>query len=126
MGARKAYDCLNCPGYCCSYPVIVVSRRDLARLARHFGLTEEEAERRFCTSKHGHKRIMRRKKDEHFGRICRFFDTVARRCTVYAARPFVCRDYPGRERCGYYDFLKFERAGQKDPAYVSTTWHAED
>lgn len=124
--ARQTYDCLNCPGYCCSYPVIVVTRRDLARLAAHFGLEEAVAERRFCTAKHGYKRIMRRKSDPHFGRICRFFDTEARRCTVYEARPAACRAYPGQPRCGYYDFLSFERSGQKDEAYVSTTWHAED
>ena len=31
--------------------------------------------------------IMRRKKDEHFGKICQFFDTKERRCTIYEARP---------------------------------------
>ncbi|MGE0213664.1 MAG: YkgJ family cysteine cluster protein [Parvibaculaceae bacterium] len=124
--ASKGYDCLKCPGYCCSYPVIAVTKRDVARLARHFGLTEEEAERRFCQAKHGYKRIMRRKPDPHFGRICRFFDTEARRCTIYTARPAACRDFPGTPRCGYYDFLKFERAGQNDKEYVSTTWHHED
>ncbi len=124
--AKAAYDCLNCPGYCCSYPVIVVTKRDLGRLAAHFGLDEAVAERRFCTSKHGYKRIMRRKPDPYFGRICRFFDTGARRCTIYPARPAACRAYPGRPHCGYYDFLSFERVGQKDETYVSTTWHAED
>ena len=122
----KLYDCLKCPGYCCSYPVIVVSRFDLARIAHHFGMSDEEAERRFTTAKHGYRRIMRRKKDTHFGRICRFFDTNARRCTIYDARPRVCRSFPGEGRCGYYDFLRFERNGQKDPDYVSTTWHHED
>jgi signal transduction histidine kinase len=38
---------------------------------------------------------MRRKGDKHFGRICQFFDTNERRCTIYAARPAACRDYPG-------------------------------
>lgn len=126
MASRKPYDCSKCPGYCCSHPVIVVTKRDLGRISRHFGLGESEAERRFCTSKHGYKRIMRRKKDTHFGRICRFFDTAARRCAIYEARPATCRAYPGKGRCGYYDFLSFEREGQNDPEYVSTTWHAED
>jgi uncharacterized protein len=91
-----------------------------------FGTSEAEAERRFCTTKHGHKRIMRRKRDVHFRRICRFFDTEARRCGIYEARPAACRAFPGRSRCGYYDFLTFERDAQKDADYVSTTWHAED
>ncbi|MFM8307575.1 MAG: YkgJ family cysteine cluster protein, partial [Microcystis aeruginosa] len=52
---------------------------------------------------------MRRKKDTTFGRICRFFDTKERRCTIYKARPSNCRSYPGEGRCGYYDFLMHER-----------------
>jgi Fe-S-cluster containining protein len=65
---------------------------------------------------------MRRKPDEHFGKICRFFDTKERRCTVYKARPAVCRSYPGK-RCGYYDFLTFERRAQNDPDYIASTDH---
>ena len=33
------YDCLKCPGYCCSYPVIEVKDRDAERIAKHFGLS---------------------------------------------------------------------------------------
>jgi Fe-S-cluster containining protein len=65
--------------------------------------------------------VLRRKKDQHFGRICRFFDTGARRCTVYPARPSVCRSFPGGGRCGYYDFLSFERRAQEDQEFVATT-----
>lgn len=117
----KLYDCSKCPGYCCSYPVIAISERDVARLAAHHGITAAQAERRFTRRAHGEARVLRRKDDEHFGRICRFFDTDQRRCTVYAARPHVCRDYPGGNRCGYYDFLAFERRQQDDPDYVAST-----
>lgn len=117
------YDCKKCPGYCCSYPIIAVSGRDLTRLARHLGLTEAECERRHTEARHGRKRIMKRKADTHFGRICKFFDTEARRCTVYEGRPATCREFPGKGRCGYYDFLKFERATQNDPKWVATTNH---
>ena len=126
MAGGLSYDCLKCPGYCCSYPVIVVTKRDLTRIAQHFGLSEDEAEQRFCTKLHCYKRIMRRKPDKHFRRICRFFDTTARRCGIYEARPVACRAYPGKSRCGYYDFLTFERIAQNDPDYVSTTRHAEE
>ena len=115
------YDCLRCPGYCCSYPVIALDKRDVERLAAHFGRSVEDARTAFTRAAHGHKYVMRRKKDPHFGRICRFFDTEKRRCTVYAARPAVCRSYPGRARCGYYDFLSFERRAQSDPEYVALT-----
>jgi Fe-S-cluster containining protein len=53
--------------------------------------------------------------------ICRFFDTEKRACTVYEARPAVCRSFPGPGRCGYYDFLSFERRTQRDPEFVSST-----
>jgi Fe-S-cluster containining protein len=119
----QRYNCMKCPGYCCSYPIIVVSKYDLGRLARWFGLTPEVAEKRFTRSGYGFKRIMRRKADEHFGRICRFFDTEKRRCTIYPARPQVCRAFPGGGRCGYYDFLSFERRAQNDPEFVASTDH---
>jgi Fe-S-cluster containining protein len=46
---------------------------------------------------------------------CRFLDARTRRCTVYEDRPAVCRDYPDTPRCGYWDFLTFERKAQDDP-----------
>ena len=80
-----------------------------------------EAERRYTRSDHGYKRIMKRQDDEHFGRICQFFDTGARRCTVYEGRPQICRDFPAEKRCGYYDFLEFERRHQEDDNHVAVT-----
>ena len=119
------YNCLNCPGYCCSYPVIALNKRDVERLAKHFGLAYATAKKRFTREGHGHKYLMRRKGDKHFGRICQFFDTKARRCTIYHARPSTCRDYPGAGRCGYYDFLMHERRCQKDDTFVAITNHKD-
>ena len=118
---RITYDCSKCPGYCCSYPRIEVKHSDLARLARHFGLSAAEAEKRFTRryrDADSDERILRHRKDEVYGSICRFFDTDARRCTIYAARPAVCRQYPNGSKCGYYDFLRFERKHQDDPDFV--------
>jgi hypothetical protein len=106
--------------------VIVLKKKDVERLAKGFGLDYATAEKRFTRPAENYKRVMRRKPDEHFGKICQFFDTEARRCTIYHFRPGVCREFPGEGRCGYYDFLKFERAGQEDPDYISTTDHEED
>ena len=121
----RLYNCTKCPGYCCSYPAVIVTKRDLGRLAAHFSLTPEEAEKRYCRSGYGYKRIMRRKKDKYFGRICQFFDVEKRCCTIYGARPSGCREYPGPGRCGYYDFLSFERSAQNDKDYISTTYHPD-
>jgi hypothetical protein len=121
---RIQYDCSKCPGYCCSYPRIEVKDRDVERLAKHFGLSFEQAERKFTrwySSDEGKERILRHQKDEVYGTMCRFFDTDARRCTVYEARPTVCRQYPNGSKCGYYDFIRFERKHQDDPDFVPLT-----
>lgn len=118
------YNCAKCPGYCCSYPVITVTKYDCERLGKHFGIPAEEAEKRFTKSQHGYKRILRKKKDEHYGTICRFFDQEKRCCGIYPARPTVCRAFPGAGRCGYYDFLAFERRAQNDPEFVALTDHS--
>jgi Fe-S-cluster containining protein len=116
------YNCSKCPGYCCSYPVIPLTKRDVERLARHFGLGFRKAKEKFTVSSGEDEFVMRRKADVHFGKVCRFFDTEERRCTVYEARPSTCRTYPGG-RCGYYDFLSAERAIQRDPEHVAGTWN---
>lgn len=115
------YDCNNCPGYCCSYPLIRLDKRDVERLARHHGLAFEDARRRFTKVTPGAKYTMRRKMDVHYGGICRFFDTFTRSCSIYEARPSICRQYPGEGRCGYYDFLMFERRAQNDDDWVAVT-----
>jgi len=117
----SSYDCSKCPGYCCSYPQIGLVKADVARLAKHFGVTFEEAERKYTRSDFGHKWILRRKKDQHYGKICRFFDTKKRNCSIYHARPKICRTYPNEAQCGYWDFLAWERKHQEDPEYVATT-----
>lgn len=116
--ARSYYDCAKCPGYCCSiYERVQVTKRDLNRLAAHFSLTVEAAAERF-TKLHGKERVLRRKADPIFGKACRFLDPETRRCTIYHARPAVCREYPARARCAYYDLLQFERIQQDDKDVV--------
>jgi uncharacterized protein len=116
------YNCSKCPGYCCSYPLIPLTKKDVERLAKHFGLSFKAARTKFTKKQDGEEYSMRRKADEHFGRICRFFDTEKRCCSVYKVRPAICRGFPGGSRCGYYDFLTFERRAQEDPDFVATTW----
>ena len=116
------YNCAKCPGYCCSYPLIPLNKRDVERLAKYFKLSFDKAREKFTKRDGGLKYVMRRKDDHIFGRICRFFDTEKRSCTIYHARPSICRAYPGG-RCGYYDFLASERRAQEDPEAIATTWN---
>jgi Fe-S-cluster containining protein len=119
---RTKYSCEKCPAYCCSYPEIEVTSRDIERLARHLGLAYAEAEERFTKYDAGEKvRLLRHRHDRIFASVCTFLDQKTRRCTVYEVRPAVCREYPDSPRCGYYEFLKFERAHQDDPKFIALT-----
>jgi Fe-S-cluster containining protein len=116
------YACDKCPAYCCSYPLIEVSKRDIARLAKHFSIDEASAERRFTKYDAGEKSaVLRHSKDRIFKSVCMFLDQKARRCTVYESRPAVCREYPDSKYCGYYEFLRFEREQQGDPDFIALT-----
>ena len=119
---RVKYSCEKCPGYCCTYSDIEITRRDIARLAKHFGLDQDTAEQRFTKpDAKGKARLLRHRQDRIFDSACMFFDQEKRRCKVYEVRPGVCRKYPDSARCGYYDFLSFEREQQGDEEYVART-----
>ena len=116
---HRFFNCANCPAYCCTYEHIEVTPADLRRLARHFGLSVAKAREKFTKPiEGGAKRVLRHRKDRIFGNACQFLDPKSRRCTIYEARPGICRDYPGTARCGFYDFLMCERQSQEDPKYV--------
>ena len=119
---KPCYDCGKCPAYCCTYPLIEVSRADVQRLAKHFGVDYATAEERYTKYDAAEKaRSLRHRGDENFGMACQFLDPATRRCGVYEARPETCRDYPYGKRCGYYEFLKFEREHQDDEQFVAMT-----
>ena len=115
---RILYDCLNCTAYCCTYGHIPVTKRDIRRLAKHFDIAEAKAEKKFTKSDGAKKRVLRHRFDETFETACMFLDQETRRCTVHASRPKICREYPGRSRCHYYDFLQNERELQGEPDLV--------
>lgn len=115
--SKPLYDCLKCPAYCCTYDRIIVGKRDLSRLAKHFGIDDETAERRFTKLVEG-ERVLRHQKDAVFGSACMFLDAKTRRCTIYESRPGVCHEYPDKPRCGYYEFLRWERSHQDDDEFI--------
>src|SRR3954468_9637668 len=115
---RTYFDCTKCPAFCCSvYERVEVTKRDLNRLAKHFDVTPDQAQRRYTRRREG-QRVLRRVEDEIFNEVCMFLDQKTRRCGIYHARPAVCRTYPARSRCAYYDLLQFERKQQDDPTVL--------
>jgi uncharacterized protein len=114
---RVLFNCAKCPGYCCSYDRIEVTKKDLLRLAKYFKLSYKAAEKKFTKIAWGD-RVLRHRKDHIYKSMCQFFDQTERRCTVYEARPEVCREYPDNVRCAYYDFLSAERRRQGDNNFI--------
>ena len=112
------FDCNKCPAICCSvYERVRVTKRDVTRLAKHFGVTYEVAHRRYTKDWEG-ERVLKRVKDYIFPETCTFLDQHTRRCTVYHARPGTCREYPDGSRCAYYDLLQFERKQQGNDTVI--------
>jgi hypothetical protein len=124
MAEKKLFDCTKCVAWCCTYPNIPVTKTDIKRLAKHHGVTVEVARRKF--TKKGtdgeSEAVLRHQPDPtHFDTACMFLDLETRRCTNYEGRPQICRDFPTQRRCGYYEFLKFERENNDDPEWVAVT-----
>ncbi len=94
LDKRVPLDCLRCPAFCCKVGGYVeATARDVVRLARFLGLTRRE----FLT-----KHAVKLTTDQAFlkGRtVIKSGDNTCQvlgadhRCTVYAARPEVCREY---------------------------------
>lgn len=115
---RVYFDCTKCPAHCCSvYERVSVTKRDINRLAKYFGVSFETAKRRYTTNWEK-ERVLRRVKDVIYPETCMFLDQEKRMCTIYEGRPNVCREYPGRVRCNYYDLMQFERRQQNDPTVI--------
>ena len=115
---RVYFNCSKCPAFCCSiYERVKVTKRDITRLAKHFGVSFEVARARY-TRDHDDERVLKRVDDAIFPETCIFLDQRTRGCTVYHARPGTCRGYPGRSRCAYYDLLQFERKQQGNDTVV--------
>lgn len=119
VNTSLSYDCSKCPAYCCTYDWILVTKRDIARLAKRFELSYKEAEKKFTmfVEEYGH-RVLRHRKDHIFKSRCRFLHPTKRSCTVYEHRPETCRAFPEENHCGYYDFLTWERNHQDDESFI--------
>ena len=112
---RSYYNCVECPAFCCSvYERVQVTKRDIRRLAKHFGVTEEVATARY-TKMYAGERVLRRKRDHLFGQACQFINPETRGCGIYNVRPAVCREFPTTRRCAYWDLFQFEKEQQDDP-----------
>ena len=104
------FDCSKCPAFCCGYPIIEATKRDIRRLARHFSVNEAEARERFTEKENNRVRKLRQRADRRMGtKVCMFLNQRTRNCGIYEARPQICREYPG-DRCEWNDRRLLESA----------------
>lgn len=102
------YDCNTCPAYCCGYPIIEVKKADIRRLARHFKISEAAAKEKFTEKENNRVRKMRQRHDKKLNTpVCMLLNQKTRQCSIYRARPEICRAHPG-DRCEWHDRRQLE------------------
>ena len=84
------FQCTQCGDCCTGAPGYVwVNQEEIEALAREVKLEVDEFEKRYVR-KVGVRKSLR----EYADGACVFFDTEARKCTVYGARPRQCKTWP--------------------------------
>lgn len=85
------FQCSQCGDCCTGAPGYVwVNKEEIKRLAQAVGIPDIETFREKYVRKVGVRESLR----EYGNGDCVFFDTEARKCTVYEARPRQCRTWP--------------------------------
>jgi len=85
------FKCSQCGDCCTGAPGYVwVNKEEITQLATLVGMDDIEAFRDKYVRKVGIRESLR----EYADGACVFFDTEARKCTVYEARPRQCRTWP--------------------------------
>jgi Fe-S-cluster containining protein len=84
------FKCTQCGDCCTGAPGYVwVNKEEIAALARRFNLSVEDFEQDYVRQVGVRKSLI-----EYDNGDCVFFDTDARRCTVYEDRPRQCKTWP--------------------------------
>lgn len=98
--ARNKSFCNYCPGYCCYRlpgATLYLDAEDINRLARHFGISDGEVRAQYLENKNTFKT------KEDGSCLLLADDRFCKRCTVHAARPRQCREFPYDKPCPYLE-----------------------
>ena len=125
---KMTYDCSKCGGgFCCSFPVIELSKAEARVMAEHKGMSMSSFEKKYLKrnthkpANKGNVFIFKHKKhpDKVTKSICTFF-VKGKGCSMYDVRPETCRGWGDDGKCNIYDFLATMREHTDDPTYVPT------
>jgi Fe-S-cluster containining protein len=85
---QKHVDCTACAN-CCRHSVVAVNDRDIERIARHLGVSVDEARRVYTVAdaEASSARVLRSSREG-----CVFLKGTF--CSIYTVRPKTCRDFP--------------------------------
>jgi len=86
--------CLDCPGHCCrgTPGSIWVSQQEILQICSFLEVNTIDFIQKFLKQIGNRVSIKERIKGHDFQ--CVFFDDLKCQCTIYAVRPFQCRQYP--------------------------------
>ena len=92
--------CNYCPGYCCyrlKGSTLYLDNIDINRLARHFGISDGEARKKYLEGRN----TFKVGKDG----ACIFLneEKMYGRCSIHTARPRQCREFPYNAPCPYLE-----------------------
>ncbi len=107
----KKIDCLDCAGCCTGIPPIV-TKTDVTRIAKDFGMTPTEFERKYLTVDEDGDTVMN-------ATPCPFLE-VDNKCSIYEIRPRACRQYP---HTNYLDFSKNMRLHLPNASVCPAVYH---
>lgn len=85
--------CATCPGRCCRWGGYVwVTEEEMIALAEAMRLSLEDFADQYVKAAYGRLSLQERLRDGEYH--CALFDSFAKRCLVYQARPEQCRSFP--------------------------------
>lgn len=98
--ARNSIYCTFCPGYCCYRlpgATLYLDALDINRIAIYFGISDGAVRKRYLEGKNTFK--------VQPDGACIFLsrEKIRARCTIHAARPRQCREFPYHEPCPYLE-----------------------
>ncbi len=89
MGLEDVFQCTLC-GICCKgQGGIIVTKKEIDRIAKFLGLDNKEFEEKFLEKEDSNKYSIKIKEDGY----CIFFDKD-RRCTIHPVKPNICIAWP--------------------------------